>query len=325
MQIVVLDGYALNPGDLSWQPLQALGRVTIHERTPEEQIVSRAADAEIVLTNKTPLRAETLAQLPKLRYIGVLATGYDVVDIEAASRQGIVVTNVPEYGTHSVAQMVFALLLALCNHVDLHSQAVKNGEWSRNPDWCFWKAPLTQLAGKTMGIIGFGRIGEQVARIALAMGMKVAAHRRSPDPLHPLIEAYGSSFRWAALSELLETSDVISLHCPLTPETKGLINRERLQQMKPTAFLINTARGGLVVDGDLAEALNEGVIAGAALDVLSQEPPESDHPLFTAKNCILTPHIAWATKEAREKLLEIAAGNIRAFLEGKAVNVVNRK
>jgi glycerate dehydrogenase len=324
MKIVVLDGYTLNPGDLSWHSLEELGDATIYERTPEERIIERASGAEIVLTNKTPLKAETLAKLPDLRYIGVLATGYDVVDIQAASRKQIVVTNVPEYGTKSVAQMVFALLLELCNKVQLHSDAVKRGEWARNPDWCFWKAPLIELAGKTMGIIGYGRIGEQVARIALAMGMNVVANRRSANKHHPFVDLKGQSFQWVDLQELLRISDVISLHCPLTQETKGLINKESLRLMKPTSFLINTARGGLVVDADLADALNHGVIAGAALDVLSKEPPGNDNPLLTAKNCLITPHIAWASKEARQRLLEIAVNNIQAFLEGKPVNVVNK-
>jgi glycerate dehydrogenase len=319
MKIVVLDGYTLNPGDLSWEGLEALGDVTVYDRTPTELILERAAGAEILLTNKTPLRAETLHRLPDLRYIGVLATGYDVVDTKAAADKGIPVTNVPDYGTASVAQMVFALLLELCQRVQRHSDAVYNGEWAASPDFCFWKTPLVELAGKTLGIVGYGAIGEQVARIALAFGMKVVAARRSKPA-----EAPFPNFAWAELPELFAVADVVSLHCPLTPETEGMINRGTLGRMKPGAFLINTARGKLIAEQDLADALNAGTIAGAGLDVLSVEPPSPDNPLLHARNCIITPHIAWASKEARARLLDTAVNNVRQYLNGQPKNVVNR-
>jgi len=317
MKIVVLDGYTLNPGDLSWDGLKELGEVTVHDRTPNELILDRSAGAEILFTNKTPLLADTLQQLPELRYIGVLATGYNVVDVEAAGRRGVVVTNVPTYGTCSVAQMTFALLLELCQHVQAHSDAVRGGEWSRSEDFCFWKFPMIELLDKTMGIIGFGRIGRQVARIASAMGMRVlAADEIRTEP--PELE----HFAWAEVDELLREADVVTLHCPQTAATENLINRRTLALMKPTAFLINTARGGLVVAEDLVEALNNGQIAGAGLDVLAVEPPKGGSPLFQAKNCLITPHIAWATKEARARLMTIAVDNLRSFLAGKPVNVV---
>ncbi len=318
MKIVVLDGYTLNPGDLSWDSLRKLGAVTIHDRTPEHLVVERAADAEVVLTNKTPLSASTLKQLPRLEYIGVLATGYNIVDVAEAGRIGITVTNIPTYGTASVAQFAIALLLELCHHVGLHADAVRRGEWSRSPDWSFWRTPLVELAGKTMGIIGFGRIGRQTAAIAAALGMQVLAHDTvMPDaPQSP-------AWRWADLDELLQTSDVISLHCPLFPETQGMINTRRLGQMKKSALLINTSRGPLIIDSDLADALNAGVIAGAALDVLSVEPPAESNPLLSARNCIVTPHMAWATREARARLLDSAVENLRAFLERKPQNTVS--
>lgn len=319
MKIVVLDGYCLNPGDLSWEPLKKLvTAVEVHDRTPSELTLERIGDAELVMTNKTPLPGDLLRKLPKLRYIGVLATGYNIVDIEAARELGIRVTNIPTYGTASVAQFAFALLLELCHHVQLHSGAVRAGEWSRSPDWSFWKTPLIELAGKTMGIIGFGRIGRQTARIAHAMGMTVIAadawHGNPPDY---------DGFRWVSVDELLAESDVVSLHCPLTPETQGLIDRARLARMKSTAFLLNTSRGPLVVDQDLADALNDGRIAGAGLDVLSVEPPADSNPLLSAKNCLVTPHIAWATKEARSRLMDIAVQNVEAFLKGQMHNVVS--
>lgn len=318
MKIVVLDGKTLNPGDLSWEELESFGDLMVYDRTPADLVVERSAAAEILLTNKTPLSAEALSQLPDLRYIGVLATGYNIVDVEAAERHGVTVTNVPTYGTHSVAQMVFALLLELCHHVQAHSEAVRQGEWSRSVDFCFWNYPLVELAGKTMGIIGFGRIGRQVARIASAFGMHVLA----TEPKHenpPELE----DFSWAEIPELLAAADVVSLHCPLFPETEGLINRENIERMKRSAFLINTSRGGLVVDADLAEALGTGRIAGAGLDVLTTEPPEIENPLLRAKNCLITPHISWATKEARARLMGTAIGNVEAFLAGRPVNVVS--
>jgi glycerate dehydrogenase len=309
-RIVVLDGYALNPGDLTWDDLRALGQTEVHDRTPEPDVPARSRGAQVILTNKTPVRAAALEQLPDLRYIGVLATGYDVVDAKAARERGILVTNVPTYGTQSVAQFTFALLLELCHHVQCHVDEVRSGGWSRNPDWSYHVAPLIELAGKTMGIVGYGRIGRQVGAIAEAFGMTVLAH----DPMQP---------DSAPLDEVLRSSDVISLHCPLTPDNRGLINAERLATMKRSAFLINTARGPLVVEQDLAVALNEGRIAAAALDVVAREPIAPDNPLLTARNCLLTPHIAWATREARARLMGVAVDNVRAFLSGAPVNVVN--
>jgi glycerate dehydrogenase len=318
MKIAVLDGYCLNPGDLSWDGLRKLGEVEVFDRTPADQVVARAAGAEVVFTNKTPLSAEALGQLPALRYIGVLATGYNIVDVAAAKARGIVVANIPTYGTASVAQFVFALLLELCHNVGLHAGAVRAGEWSRNPDWSFWKAPLVELAGKTMGIIGFGRIGRATGRIADAMGMRVIAN----DTYQGDAPAY-EGFRWAGVEELLRESDVVSLHSPLFPETKGLINSQRLGWMQASAFLINTSRGPLVVDQDLADALNAERIAGAGLDVLSLEPPDAGNPLLSARNCLVTPHIAWATREARSRLMDLALENVTAYLAGAPRNVVS--
>lgn len=279
--------------------------------------MERAAGAELLLNSKTPLPAEALAQLPELRYIGVLGTGYNIIDVDEANRRGIVVSNIPTYGTASVAQHAFALLLELCNRAGIHDNAVRAGEWAASPDWSFCKAPLVELAGKTFGVIGFGRIGRQAARIADAMGMHVIA--ADPDQAAP--PPYGA-FRWASIEELLREADVVSLHCPLTPDNHGLMNRERLRKMKRSAFLINTSRGPLVVDQDLADALNAGQIAGAGLDVLTVEPPAAGNPLFSARNCVVTPHIAWATKEARTRLVDIAIANVRAFLDGKPANRV---
>jgi glycerate dehydrogenase len=317
MKIVVLDGYALNPGDLSWDSLQKTGTLEIYDRTPENLVAERAKGADAVLTNKTPLSRATLSQLSALKYIGVLATGYDMVDKAAARERGVVVTNIPTYGTTSVAQLAIALLLELCHHVGLHGDAVRNGEWSRNPDWSFWKTPLIELSGKTMGIIGFGRIGRQTGAIAAALGMRVVAHDTAEvnAPDYP-------GFQWVTLDRIVSEVDVLSLHCPLLPENKGMINKARLERMKRSAFLLNTSRGPLVVDQDLANALNDGVIAGAGLDVLSTEPPAPDNPLLSARNCIVTPHIAWATREARARLMDVAVENLRAFLEGRAENVV---
>ena len=318
MKITVLDGFCLNPGDLSWDALRRLGDVEVFERTPVDEVVARASGAEVVFTNKTPLPAHVLQQLPTLRYIGVLATGYNIVDVDAARSRGIVVTNIPTYGTASVAQFVFALLLELCHNVRLHADAVRAGEWSHSPDWSFWKSPLMELAGKTMGIIGFGRIGRQTARIADALGMRIVAN----DTYHGDEPAY-PGFRWAAVDDLLREADVVSLHSPLFPETRGMINAQSLALMKPTAFLINTSRGPLVVDQDLADALNSGRLAGAGLDVLSIEPPAEENPLLSARNCLVTPHIAWATREARSRLMDLAVANVSAFLAGAPTNVVN--
>ncbi|MCZ8523082.1 MULTISPECIES: D-2-hydroxyacid dehydrogenase [Paenibacillus] len=319
-RIVVLDGHTLNPGDLSWASLEKLGEVKVYERTPPELIVERALEADIVLTNKTPLTAQTIARLPKLRYIGVLATGYNIVDGEGAAQRGIPVTNVPDYSTDSVAQLVFALLLELTLQVKLHSDAVHEGEWTRGEDFSFTKAPLLELSGRTFGILGFGRIGQQVAKAAAAFGMKVIVSGRQPKTV-PGFEG----IPWVPVEELFATSDVLSLHCPLTPQTEGIVNGERLNRMKRTALLLNTSRGGLIVERDLADALNEGRIAGAGLDVLSTEPPEAEHPLLSARNCLITPHIAWATVEARIRLLSLAADNVGAFLAGTPRNVVNGK
>ncbi len=318
MKIVVLDGHALNPGDLSWEALGAIGELQVFDLTADDQIVARAHDAEIVLTNKTLLPAQILRQLKTTRYIGVLATGYDVVDVDTARELKIPVTNVPTYATASVAQFTFALLLELCHRAALHSEAVRAGEWSRSKDFSFWKTPLVELAGKTIGIIGLGQIGRRVAEIALAFEMRVIAAGpvRSSVPDWP-------GFRWCEVNELMPDADVVSLHCPLRPTTRGIINAKSLAMMKPSAFLINTSRGPLVIDQDLADALNDGRLAGAALDVLSSEPPSPDNPLLRAKNCIVTPHIAWATKEARTRLLDTAIANVRAFLDGHPVNVVN--
>jgi glycerate dehydrogenase len=318
MKIVVLDGYTLNPGDLSWQGFEDLGTLEVYDRTEPSLILKRAQDAALLLTNKTPLTAETLKQLKSLRYIGVLATGYNVVDVKAAKELGIPVANIPTYGTASVAQFAFALLLELCHNVRLHADAVRAGEWTSNKDWCFWKSPLIELAGKTMGIVGFGRIGREVGAIAHAMGMRVLAH----DAVRTNPPNY-DGFRWVSLEEILKESDVVSLHCPLFPETHGLINTQRLALMKPTAFLLNNSRGPLIVDQDLADALNSGKIAGAAVDVLSVEPPPANNPLLSAKNCLVTPHISWATKEARTRLMGLAVENAKAFLAGKPQNIVN--
>jgi glycerate dehydrogenase len=317
MKIVVLDGYALNPGDLTWDSLRQLGTVEIHDRTPEDLVVQRSQGAEVLLTNKTALSRATVSQLPALKYIGVLATGYNIVDTAAARERGIVVTNIPTYGTASVAQFAIALLLELCHHVGFHGEAVRSGEWSRNPDWSFWKTPLIELSGRTMGIIGFGRIGRQTGAIAAALGMRVVANDAAEvnPPDYP-------QFEWMTLDRIVSESDVLSLHCPLFPENRGMINKERLSVMKRSAFLLNTSRGPLVVDQDLADALNEDVIAGAGLDVLSVEPPVASNPLLSAKNCIVTPHIAWATREARARLLDVAVENLRAFVDGRVVNAV---
>jgi glycerate dehydrogenase len=318
MNIVVLDSYTLNPGDLSWDALHQLGDVTLYDRTPYEQIAERCAGAAIVLTNKTPLDEAILNQLPQLKYIGVLATGYNIINTDVCKQKGIIVSNVPGYGTGAVAQFVFALLLELCLHVQKHSDAVMDGKWSRSVDFCFWDYPLIELAGKTLGIIGFGTIGQKVADIAAAFDMNViATGRRQTDQSHR------RNFKWVSLDELLQQSDAVSIHCPLTPETQGLINTENLRKMKPTAFLINTSRGPIINDADLAEALNNHIIAGAGIDVLSKEPPSADNPIFKAKNCIVTPHIAWAAKEARARLMDAVISNLQAFIVGKPVNVVN--
>jgi glycerate dehydrogenase len=317
-KIVVLDGYTLNPGDLSWDGFTQFAPIEVHDRTESSKIVDRSKDAEFILTNKAPLNADMLRQLPELRYIGVLATGYNIVDVDVAKERGIPVCNIPTYGTASVAQHTFALILELTINAKLHGDAVRAGEWSASQDWCFWKSPLSELEGKSLGIVGFGRIGRRVAEVGNAFGMKIIAH----DSVQSNPPAY-DGFRWATLEELLGDSDIVSLHCPLFPETQGLMNTARLKLMKQSALLINTSRGPLVVDRDLADALNDGIIAGAGLDVLSVEPPAADNPLLSAKNCLVTPHIAWAAKEARARLMNLAVENLAAFVRGKPQNVVN--
>lgn len=318
MNIVVLDGYTLNPGDLSWEGLKKLGDVTVFDRTSPDEIRERTLYADIIFTNKTPLRADLLNDLPRLKFIGVLATGYNIVDTAVAQKNGITVSNVPGYGTPSVVQLTFALLLELTLHVQRHSDTVMEGKWARSADFCYWDFPLIELAGKTMGIVGFGSIGEKVADVATAFGMNLIGSKRNQTD-----QSHRSNFRWADIPELLAQSDVVSIHTPLTPETQGLINKDSLARMKTSAFLLNTSRGPLIVDQDLADALNSGVIAGAGIDVLSTEPPATDNPLFSAKNCLITPHIAWATKEARSRLMDISVENLAQFLNGTPIHVVH--
>jgi glycerate dehydrogenase len=310
-RLVVLDGHTTNPGDLSWAPLEALGELTVHGRTPREQVAERIAAADVVLTNKTRLDTEALAAAPRLRGIAVLATGHDVVDGGAARRLGIPVCNVPEYGTASVAQAVFALLLELTNHTGHLAAAVRQGRWSSSPDFCFWDEPLVELAGLTFGVVGHGRIGDAVARIARAFGMEVLSHRRQAQP--------GD----VDLDTLLAQSDVVSLHCPLTPHTLGLLNAERLARLRPGALLLNTARGALVEEEALVDALQIGHLGGAALDVLCVEPPGPDHPLLSAPRCVITPHVAWASRAARRRLIDATAANVVALLAGSPIHVVN--
>jgi glycerate dehydrogenase len=316
MKIVVLDGFTLNPGDLTWDSLKALGDCEIYDRSASDEIVKRTAGANIVLTNKVILKAEHFNALPALKYVGILATGTNVVDLGAARSRDITVTNIPAYGSKSVAQTTIALLLELTQHAGHHSQAVHEGRWSAGPDWCFWDYPLIELDGLTLGIVGAGRIGIAVGELARAFGMKVMAYNPRPRPVPPFVEL-------VELERLLRESDVVSLHCPLTPENQRLINAERLAWMKSSSFLLNTSRGGLVDESALADALNSGRLAGAGLDVLSEEPPPDNNPLLKAKNCIITPHLAWGTLAARSRLLNIATENIQAFLGGHPKNVVN--
>ncbi|MBC8078726.1 MAG: D-2-hydroxyacid dehydrogenase [Gorillibacterium sp.] len=318
MRIVVLDGYALNPGDLSWSGLDAFGEVVIYDRTPTHLIVERLQGASIALTNKTPFNAATLDQLPQLQYIGVLATGYNIVDTKAAAARGITVTNVPAYSTDSVAQLVFALLLDICNKVSLHSEAVHQGDWVNSSDFSFSRSPLMELSGKTMGVVGFGGTGQRTAELAKAFGMKLLA-ATSGRRVYP--EQEGITF--VQIEQLLAESDIVSLHCPLTPETEGLINKTTLAIMKKGSILINTSRGPVVCEQDLADALNSGHLYGAGVDVLSTEPPKADNPLLTAKNCVITPHIAWATREARIRLMNVAVQNVKQYLDGQPMNVVS--
>src|SRR5659263_40283 len=324
MKIVILDGYTLNPGDLSWDELKKYGELTVYDRTtydPEEEtkIIERAKDAEIIFINKTPLTAQTLKKLSKLKFICVLATGYNVVDVQVAKELGIIVTNIPTYGTTAVAQMAFVLLLEMCHHVWAHSEEVKKGAWTNNADWCFWNYPLIELAGKTMGIIGYGRIGQAVGTIAQAFGMKVLAYDLMQNK-----QLENEKLKYVEMDELLTNSDVISLHCPLFESNRGIINRNSIAKMKDGVMILNNSRGPLIVEQDLADALNSGKVAGAAVDVVSTEPIKMDNPLLKAKNCIITPHISWAPKESRQRLMDIAVNNLKQFLDTNPVNVVNK-
>ncbi len=319
MNIVVTDGFTLNPGDNPWHEIEKLGKLTIHERTAPGELMDRCRNADTLIVNKTQLREPSLEQLPALRYIAVTATGYDVVDVAAAGRRGIPVSNVPIYGTDSVAQYVFSAVLHLWHNISEHDQAVKSGEWAGSPDWSFWKRPLVELAGKTLGVVGFGRIGRRVGELAHAFGMKVLACKshRGPDPDY-------SPFAWVSLEDLFADSDVVSLHCPLTAENRAFVNRNLLSRMRPDAILINASRGPLVNEEDLAAALNAGALAAAVADVVSADPIRPDNPLLSARNMVLTPHLAWAAREARQRLMAITAENVRAFLAGTPQNVVNR-
>lgn len=319
MELVILDGYTENPGDLNWDAMEALAPLTVYDRTPKntEEIVRRIGQAELVITNKTPLTAEILDLCPQIRYIGLLSTGYNIVDCAAAKARGIPVTNIPAYGTDAVAQAAAALLLEITNRVGHHSDAVRNGRWSASEDFCFWDHPLMELAGKTLGIIGFGRIGQAMGRIGKALGMDVLAAGSRPT------EAGRTIAQYVELDELYARADVISLHCPLFPETERMINKNSIVKMKDGVILLNTGRGQLICEPALAEALHSGKVRAAGLDVLAQEPPAADNPLLTAPNCFITPHIAWAAKESRQRLMDTAVENLRAFLSGSPQNVVN--
>jgi len=318
MKIVILDGYAENPGDLSWDSIGQFGELTVYDRTPEAEILNRIGNAEVIFTNKTPLTRDVFEACPSIKYVGVLATGYNIVDVAAAKEFGVIVTSIPTYGTAAVAQYVFALLLELCHHVGHHSSTVKEGRWSSSADWCYWDYPLIELARKTMGIIGFGRIGKATANIAVAMGLRVLVYDTKRDPA---VET--AHIQYAGLDVLLRESDVISLHCPLFESTREIIRSETIAKMKDNVLLINTARGPLIRDADLAAALKSGKVAGAAVDVLDEEPPKNGSPLIGARNCIVTPHIAWAPRESRARLMDIAAENLKAFLAGNPVNTVS--
>ncbi len=320
MKIIVLDGYTLNPGDLNWDGIKKFGELIVHDRTDfaPDNVVETIGDAEIIFTNKTPISKSVLEKVPSVKYIGVLATGYNVVDTVAAKEIGIKVTNIPTYGTTAVAQFTIALLLEMCHHVGDHGEAVNKGDWTNSPDFCFWNYPLIELAGKTMGLIGFGRIGQATAKIAQAFGLNVLAYDIYENP-----EFAGETCRYVTLDELLASSDIISLHCPLHESNMGVINKDTIAKMKDGVMIINTSRGPLVVEQDLFDALDSGKVAGAAVDVVSAEPIAANNPLLKAKNCIITPHIAWAPKEARARLMDIAVNNLSAFISGKPVNVVN--
>lgn len=319
MKIVVLDGYTLNPGDISWEGMEAYGEVTVYDRTAEADIVSRIGDADVVYTNKTPLTKETFDACPNIKFVGVLATGYNIVDIAAAKEKGIPVANIPTYGTAAVGQFAIALLLEICHHIGHHSNAVYEGKWEANPDWCFWDYPLIELDGKTMGIIGYGRIGQSTGKIAQALGMKVLAYDAYKNPA---LES--ETCRYAELDEVLSQSDVIALHCPLFPETEKIINKNTIAKMKDGVIILNNSRGPLIEEQDLADALNSGKVAAAGLDVVSTEPIQNDNPLLQAKNCLITPHISWAPKESRQRLMNIAVDNLKAYVEGNPQNIVNK-
>ena len=318
MKIVVLDGYTENPGDLSWEELAKLGELTVYDRTAAEDIISRIGDAEIVITNKTPISRATMDACPNIRYIAVLATGYNVIDVNAAREKGIPVSNVPTYGTAAVGQFAIAMLLEICHHVAHHSDTVYAGKWNSCADWCYWDYPLIELDGKTMGIIGFGRIGQATGKIAKALGMKVLAYDNFQSESGKAIGEY------VDLDTLLASSDVVALHCPLFPETEGIINKDTIAKMKDGVILLNNSRGPLIVEQDVADALNSGKIFAAGLDVVSTEPIRNDNPLLTAKNCIITPHISWAPKESRQRIMDCTVSNVAAFQAGQPVNVVNK-
>ncbi len=319
MKIVVLDAYTLDPGDLSWEWLEKLGNVKIYDRTPVEKVTERIKDAEIVLCNKVPISRGNMEGAPNLKYIGVLATGYNVIDIEAAKEKAITVTNIPTYGTDSVGQFAIALLLEICHHIGHHDRAVHEGRWESSPDWCFWDYPLIELAGKTMGIIGYGRIGQATGRIAQALGMKILFNNHSGNR-----ELERENAKYASLDEIYEKSHVISLHCPLFPSTFGMINKDSIAKMKDGVIIINNSRGQLIVEEDLRDALNSGKVYAAGIDVVSEEPIKGDNPLLQAKNCIITPHISWAPTEARIRLMDLVEETLKAFLDNKPINIVNK-
>lgn len=322
MKIVVLDGYTLNPGDLTWKGLEEMGECVVYDRTSLTDVneaIARIGNAEVVFTNKTPMPKELFDACPNIKFVGVLATGYNVVDVKAAKDKNIPVANIPTYGTDAVGQFTIALLLEICHHIGHHNNAVHEGKWTTNKDWCFWDYPLIELAGKTIGIIGYGRIGQATGRIAQALGMKVLAY-----DAHKNLELENDSCKYVDLDYLFKMSDVIALHCPLFPETKGIINKENISKMKDGVIILNDSRGPLIVENDLAEALNSGKVAAAGLDVVSTEPIKENNPLLKAKNCIITPHIAWAPKESRQRLMNIAIDNLKAFIENKPVNIVNK-
>jgi glycerate dehydrogenase len=317
-EIVVVDGYTVNPGDNPWEPLEKLGRLQVHDRTSPESLPAIAADADVLITNKCPISAESIEKLPSLKFIAVTATGFNIVDVAAARARNIPVSNVPEYGTQTVAQFTWALILGLCHRVGRHAESVSAGDWSKCPDFAYWLSPQIELAGKNLGLVGFGRIAQQVARIGRAFGMNVLASGRPGSP-----RPADTSIQWLSKEELFAASHVVSLHCPLTKDTEQMVNRQLLGRMRPDAFLINTSRGGLVNERDLADALRGGQLAGAAVDVVSQEPIRPDNPLLNAPNCLITPHMAWSSLSARQRLMQCTAENVAAFLAGKPINVVN--